>query len=96
MKGIHGRLNNLERKFGIAGNEDKYVLIPTDRDIEDAKQDACVQILDEGGFLPSRGFGSVDLTLIPRGLSAKEEEKFVRENGAELCRSRLPLIAKSS
>jgi len=95
MKNIDGRLNNLERKFGIAGNEEKYVMILTDRDIEDAKQDAYVQILYDGGFLPTRGFGSVDLTLIPRGLSAQEEEKFVRENGAELCRSPLPLITKS-
>jgi hypothetical protein len=37
---------------------------------------------------------SVIAAVIPRGLSAKEEEKFVRENAAELCRSRLPLIAK--
>jgi len=51
--------------------------------------------LDDGGFLPSTGFGMVDFTVIPRGLRAQEEEKFVRENGSEICRSRLPLIAKS-
>jgi hypothetical protein len=37
----------------------------------------------------------VDFTVIPRGLRAQEEEKFVRENGSEICRSGLPLIAKS-
>jgi hypothetical protein len=51
--------------------------------------------LDDGGFLPSTGFGMVDFAVIPRGVRAQEEEKFVRENGSEICRSRLPLIAKS-
>jgi len=94
MRRIDGRLNNLERKFGIAGNEEKYLFVLTDRDLGEAEQDAYVQILDDGGFLPSAGFGMVDLTVIPRGLSAKEAESFVRANGAEICRSRLPLIAK--
>jgi hypothetical protein len=84
----------LERRFGIAGSEEKYLFVLTDRDVGEAEQDAYVQILDDAGHLPSAGFGMVDLTVIPRGLSAKEEEKFVRENAAELCRSRLPLIAK--
>jgi hypothetical protein len=94
MKSIDGRLHNLERKFGIAGSEEKYVFVLTDRDIGEAEQATYVQILDDGGFLPWSGLGMVDLTVIPRGLSAKEEEKFVRENAAELCRSGLPLIAK--
>jgi len=38
MKSIDGRLNNLERKFGIAGNEAKYVLVLTDRDVGVAEQ----------------------------------------------------------
>jgi hypothetical protein len=60
-----------------------------------SRADAYVQILDDRGFLPSTGFGMVDFTVIPRGLRAQEEEKFVRENGSEICRSGLPLIAKS-
>jgi len=95
MKSIDGRLNNLDRRFGIAGNEQKYVCVLTDRDIGDAEQDTYVQILDDGGFLPSAGFGMVDLTVIPRGLSAREEEQFVRQNGAEITCSRLPLITRS-
>lgn len=55
MKSIDGRLNKLERRFGIAGNERKYLLILTDRDIGEAEQDAYVQILGDGGFLPSAG-----------------------------------------
>jgi len=90
MKSIDGRLNKLERRLGIASNEEKNLLILTDRDIGSAEQDAYVQILDDAGFLPSVGFGMVDFSVIPRGLSAKEAEKFVRENAAEICRSRLP------
>jgi hypothetical protein len=91
---IDGRVNKLECKFGIAGHEQKYVVVLTDRNIGDAEQDTYVQILDDAGFLPSAGFGMVDLTVIPRGLSTKEEEKFVRENATELCRSHLLLIAR--
>jgi hypothetical protein len=67
MKNIGGRLNDLERRFGLAGNEQKYVVVLTDRDIADAEQDIYVQILYDGGFLPSKGFGMVDLTVILAG-----------------------------
>ena len=47
------------------------------------------QILDEAGLLHTGGFGLVDLTQVPNGLSAKETERFLRENGAQLGGSRL-------
>jgi hypothetical protein len=84
MKSIDGRLSKLEGRFGIARSAPRYLLILTDRDPESV-EDAYVQILDEAGLLPTTGCGVVDFTVIPRGLSAKDEEKFVRENGAEIC-----------
>jgi hypothetical protein len=88
MKTIDRRLGKLERRFGIARNGPIYLLILTDRDLESV-EDAYVKILDEAGFLPNSGIGVVDFTVIPRGLNAEEEEKFVRENGAEICGMRV-------
>jgi hypothetical protein len=88
MKSIDGRLGKLEHRFGIARSAPKYLLILTDRDLESV-EDSYVQILGEAGFFPTSGFGVVDLTVIPRGLNAKDEERFVRENGAEICGSRV-------
>jgi len=47
--------------------------------------DTCLQILREGGFPPANAVSTVDLCEIPGGLSAKETERFVRENGAKIC-----------
>ena len=90
MKNIDGRVSKLEQRFGIAKNKPRYVLIldgvAGKRALSD---DRCIQILDEAGLLHSGGFGVVDLTQIPSGLNAIETEKFVRENGARICGSRV-------
>jgi hypothetical protein len=84
MKSIDGRISKLEDRLGIAHNAPRYLVILTDRDLESV-EDSYVQILDE----PASGFGVVDFTVIPRGLDAKDEERFVQENGAEICGSRV-------
>jgi len=95
MKSIDGRLSKLERRFGIADSQARYLMILTDRDLAQAEEDAYVKILDEGGFLPAAGMAMVDFTVIPRGLNAKETERFVRENGAKIRNPPgLPRIAK--
>ena len=90
MKSIQGRLNKLEHRFGIADDRERFVVIldgaGSTRALSD---DRCIQILDEAGLLHTSGFGVVDLTQIPNGLSAKETERFLRESGAELSSSRL-------
>jgi hypothetical protein len=48
-------------------------------------RDTCIQILDEGGFLRKHGYMSVNLGLIPDGLSAEETKRFLLQNGAEIC-----------
>ena len=48
--------------------------------------DSCVDILRERGFLPTGlGMCLVDLLAIPDDLNAEETERFLRENGAEIC-----------
>jgi hypothetical protein len=48
-------------------------------------RETCIQILDEGGFLRKRGYMSVNLGLVPDGLSAEETKRFILENGAKIC-----------
>jgi len=47
--------------------------------------DRCVEILRECGFLPDGRRFAVQFCEIPDGLSAKELEKFLREEGEKLC-----------
>jgi hypothetical protein len=90
MRAVDTRLSKLEQRFGIARTTPRYLIILNHR-LDDPELgpgpagDTYIKILDEAGFLPTGGFGMVDLDRIPRGLSAKEAERFVRENGAEIC-----------
>lgn len=88
MRSIDGRISKLEHRLGIARNAPRYLVVLSDRDLESV-EDSYVQILGEAGFLPPSGFGVVDFTVIPRGLSPKDEGRFVRENGAEICGPRV-------
>jgi hypothetical protein len=86
MRAIDRRLSKLEQRLGIAGTAPRYLVILNDRALahtDDA--DIYINILDEAGFLHTAGFGMVDFSQIPRGLSGKEAERFVRENGAKIC-----------
>jgi hypothetical protein len=47
-----------------------------------------MQILRECEFLPTGRVGLVHLYKIPDGLNAEQTERFLRENGAEICGSR--------
>ena len=86
MRSIEGRLGKLENRFGLAQNQTlcRFILSEAGRDFGGA-EDTYLQILDEAGFTAANGFTLVDLTRIPQGLSAKAEERFVRENGAWIC-----------
>jgi hypothetical protein len=47
---------------------------------------ACVEILRECGFLRKGGCRCVNLLDIPKGLNAEATARYLRENGAEICR----------
>src|SRR5271155_4971437 len=89
MRAVDSRLSKLEQRFGIARTTPRYLIILLHR-FDDPQLgpgpagETYIKILDEAGFLPTAGFGigMVDLDRIPRGLSAKEAERFVREHGA--------------
>ena len=90
MRTINGRLRNLEDKFGIAKNKPRFIVTLDGAGNRRAlSDDRCIEILDEAAFLHTGGFGLVDFTQIPRGLSAMETESFLRESGAEICGPRL-------
>ncbi len=89
MRAVDSRLSKLEQRFGIARTTPRYLIILNHR-FDDPElgpaENTYIKFLDEAGFLPTAGFGMVDLNRIPRGLSAKEAERFVREHDAEICR----------
>jgi len=47
--------------------------------------DTCVQILTEGGFVPTSGIRFVNLGKIPLGLNADEVKTYLRNNGGKIC-----------
>jgi len=86
MKTIASRLSKLEQRFGVAGSAPLYLVIVNDRELAHTNDaDMYINILDEASFLHTAGFGTVDFSRIPLGLSGKEAERFVRENGAKIC-----------
>jgi hypothetical protein len=53
-------------------------------------EDACTKILDEAGFLPASRIATVNLVDIPHGLNTRQTERFLPDNGAQICGSRPP------
>jgi hypothetical protein len=47
-------------------------------------QDTCIHIPGECGFLPTGPIGVANLSEIPVGPTAKEPERFLRENSVEI------------
>jgi hypothetical protein len=86
MKSIARRLSKLENPIGVT--KELFLVVLSDAGRRSLDDDACVRILREGGFLPAGGVAMVDLFQIPVGLNAEETKMFVRQNGAEICRSR--------
>jgi len=86
MRAVARRIAKLEGRFGSADGKPSLLLVMDLANSELAlDQDACIEILDECGFLPTRGMGLVDPGKTPYRLNADELETFLRENGAELC-----------
>ena len=84
MRTFGRRLNKLEQEFGVGSQ--RIVLVLCQAAIELALDSrACVQILDEAGFLSPSGCVLVVLGNIPDGLSAEETERYLRENGDQIC-----------
>lgn len=86
MKTFDKRLSKLEDKLGVT--KELFLVVLSDAGRRGLDDDTCVRILREGRLLPAGGVAMVDLTQIPIGLNAEETKRFVRQNGAEICRPR--------
>jgi hypothetical protein len=85
MRTVAGRIDRLENRLGIAAGKPKLrVIICRAGWGEALSLDRCSEILSECGFLPD-GISVVDLLHIPEDLNAEELERYLRENGAEIC-----------
>jgi hypothetical protein len=90
MKTVTRRIDKLENRLGIAPGQPQILLVMCNAGWGLAlEMDACVAILRECGFLPtSPGVSLADFGSLPEDLNAEELEKFLRENGAEICGAR--------
>ena len=85
MKAIAKRLRRLEDQFGPADGKPRFLLAVCNAGWGLAlDRGTCIQILGEGGFLPSHGCSVVSFCDVPGGLNADELEQYLREHGAEL------------
>ena len=87
MKAIDRRLSKLEERLGLT--QELFLVVLSYAGKPGLDDDTCVEILRDGGFLPTGGVATVDLTQIPTGLNAVDTKRFVRENGAKICSSRV-------
>ena len=89
MQNLKRRVGRLERRT-IASQEEGLRLVLRRSDVELALDtDRCVEILREGGFVPTGpGISILDLSRVPDGLSAKELERHLRHHGEEIYKGR--------
>jgi hypothetical protein len=100
MRNLTSRIERLERHTVAAQEEGILMIIAgmpparmTADEIIDFKslhrglsKERCIEILRECGHLRTGPwFSLVNLYRVPRGLSAQETERFLRERGSEVC-----------
>src|SRR5260370_29614278 len=85
MTAVTRRIAKLEEQFGTVAGKPRILMILSHSGWGLAlDQDTCIQILGEGGFLPTgAGIGTVNLLDVPMDLSPSELRKYLREHGAE-------------
>lgn len=88
IKTIDRQLRRVEHQLGLVNGEPRHriTVVVSKAGIPQVFRDKCMQILKESGWLPA--VGAVNLGAIPRGLSAEELERFLREDGAQICSPR--------
>jgi hypothetical protein len=88
MRTVERRISRLEDRFAPHQDEEPVLTVIVSRAGRELAldNDACIQILREGGFLRGPSVRVVRLGDIPDGLNAADLEKFLRENGPRLTR----------
>ena len=86
MRTVKRRISRLEDRFAPHQDEEPSLVVVVSRAERELAldNDACVQILREGGFLRGPSVRVVRLGDIPDGLDATNLEKFLMENGSRL------------
>ena len=86
MKAIDSRIRRLQQQLCPDHGQEQRLWVTILAGQEFALDlDRCIEILGECGFLPSSPFRCPELLEIPDGLNAKELEKYLRTNGAQIC-----------
>ena len=89
MRTVAGRIERLENHLGTAPGKKLRVIICRAGWPHPLGMDKCLDILRGRGFLPdSPGVSCVDFLHLPLGTNAEELERYLGENGGELCRPR--------
>jgi hypothetical protein len=98
MRNLTHRIEQLERRTEASQKEGMLVVIDTmpparmtsDEIIDVNKirrglsNDRCIEILRDCGYFLGADVSVVELGRIPRGLSAEDTERFLREHGGEV------------
>jgi len=82
---IERRLCKLEDQFGSATGKLRRCILLVVCEAGSGDHDPYIQILSECGFLPTGPIGVVNFCAMPTGMNTEEAERFLRENGAEIC-----------
>ena len=86
MKAIDSRIRRLQQQLCPDEGQPKRIWVTVLAGQQFAlDQDRCIEILRDGGFLPSSRFVVLHFCGIPDGLNAKELEQYLRRNGARIC-----------
>jgi hypothetical protein len=64
---VNRRLDKLEHQFGLSHQRPRLLMIVTDHRTLAIDEDACIEILDEAGFLPTGGIAAVILWIFRVG-----------------------------
>jgi hypothetical protein len=87
MNTVVRRVAKLEEQFGTVDSKPPILIVVSrvERRLT-LDQERCIEILGECGTLPTGpAAGIVNLLEVPKGLSAKETERYLRENASEIC-----------
>ena len=90
---VERRLHKLEREFGLVNDQPRILVWLGGGPPPGITEERCIQILEEGGFLPKSGFVVIDLMDLPT-MTVEETEKYLREHGAWITGPRMPLVKR--
>ena len=95
------RVAKLEKQFGTVAGKPPILFVVSSVGCRLAlDRDRCIEILCECGVLPrvlptGPTFGIVNLLEVPKGLNAKEAERYLRDLEGKRCQKRLTHLTEN-